>query len=200
MRCFRLLMVSCFLGCLGCATTPPENPSNLCAIFKEKPDWYEAARESATRWDVPISVQMAIIRHESAYEEAAEPPRTFWLGFIPTGRVSSAYGYAQALDGTWDRYRQVTGHSAASRDDFEDATDFVGWYLSQTRRELGIPTSDAYRHYLAYHEGAGGYARGSYRKKAWLTDVAKKVSTTARRYDRQLKGCQEDFPSHDDTF
>jgi hypothetical protein len=195
-----VLLVLGSLWLPGCASTPPQKPADLCAIFEEKPDWYPAVRNSASRWDVPISVQMAIIRHESAFDEAAEPPRTWFLGLIPTGRVSSAYGYAQALDGTWARYQKATGRGGAHRDDFEDATDFVGWYLSQSRRELGIPTTDAYRHYLAYHEGAGGYARGSYRSKPWLTRVAQSVSRTAQRYDRQLKGCPEDLISDDDAF
>lgn len=189
------VVVAAFLGTLlvsGCASAPPRNPSDLCAIFREKDDWYEGALASEARWDVPIPVQMAIIRHESAFVSDAQPPRT-WFLFIPTGRVSSAYGYSQALDGTWERYLRVTGRWSASRDDFEDAADFVGWYLRQTSRELGIPTDDAYRQYLAYHEGSSGYARGSYRQKAWLMDVAKNVARTAHRYDGQLAGCRSEF-------
>ena len=29
---------------------------------------------------------------------------------------------------------------------------FVGWYVDRAHRIAGIPKSDAYRHYLAYHE------------------------------------------------
>jgi hypothetical protein len=187
--------VAVFLGALlvsGCATSPPRNPSNLCDIFREKDDWYSGVRASEARWDVPIPIQMAIIRHESAFVADARPPRT-WFLFIPTGRVSSAYGYSQALDGTWERYLRMTGRWTASRDDFEDASDFVGWYVWQTSRELGIPTDDAYRQYLAYHEGPSGYAKGSYRQKTWLVDVAKNVARTARRYDGQLAGCRGEF-------
>ena len=31
------------------------------------------------------------------------------LGVIPTGRQSSAFGYSQALDGTWKEYRRLQG-------------------------------------------------------------------------------------------
>lgn len=177
----------------GCATLPPQKPSDLCEIFREKPDWYQAALESENRWDVPVSVQMAVIRHESDFVEDARPPRTWFLGFIPTGRISSAYGYSQALDATWDRYLRDSGRGSGSRDDFFDASDFVGWYLKQTRNELGIPTNDAYRQYLAYHEGARGYARGSHKKKPALINVAKKVARTAERYDLQLRGCRDEL-------
>ena len=30
---------------VGCATTPPKDISNLCEIFYEKEDWYDAAEE-----------------------------------------------------------------------------------------------------------------------------------------------------------
>ena len=29
----------------GCATTPPKDISNLCEIFYEKDDWYDAAAD-----------------------------------------------------------------------------------------------------------------------------------------------------------
>lgn len=176
----------------GCATSPPKSVSDICEIFRDKQGWYEAALASEQRWDVPIPVQMAIVRHESAFVSDALPPRT-WFLFIPTGRVSTAYGYAQALDGTWERYLRTTGRWSASRDDFDDAIDFVGWYVNQGVRELRIPADDAYRQYLIYHEGAGGYSRGSYRQKPWLMDVAQNVSRTARRYGVQLDGCRGEF-------
>ena len=176
----------------GCATSPPKSASDICEIFRDKQGWYEAALASEQRWDVPIPVQMAIVRHESAFVSDALPPRT-WFLFIPTGRVSTAYGYSQALDGTWERYLRTTGRWSASRDDFDDAIDFVGWYVNQGVRELRIPADDAYRQYLIYHEGAGGYSRGSYRQKPWLMDVAHNVSRTARRYGVQLDGCRGEF-------
>jgi hypothetical protein len=69
----------------------------------------------------------------------------------------------------------------------------MGWYANQSRIELGIPPSDAYRQYLAYHEGQAGYARGSFRRKPWLMDVARKVESTASRYQRQLRSCRPEL-------
>jgi len=182
-----LLMLS------ACATDPPVNPRNICAVFREKNGWYADARRAFKKWGVPIHVQMAIIYQESRFQPTARPPRRRWLGFIPTTRPTSAYGYAQVKDETWDWYLQKTGNQGADRDDFADAVDFVGWYgrLSQTR--LGISKWDAYRQYLAYHEGQGGYRKKSYRKKAWLLKTAHKVDANARRYRRQLAGCREEL-------
>ena len=174
----------------GCATSPPKDRSNVCSIFQENEDWYKASLDAEKNWEVPIPIQMAIINQESAFVQDARPPRRWFLGFIPLSRPSSAYGYSQALDGTWSRYISKTGNNGASRDSFEDAVDFIGWYTNQTENELGIPKTDAYRQYLVYHEGQNGYRNKSYYAKPWLMDVAHKVSSTASRYKKQLKTCQ----------
>ena len=78
------------------------------------------------------------------------------LGIIPMGRQSSAYGYSQALDGTWEEYQKDQRRRGAKRDRIDDATDFMGWYMDETYERLGIPMSDARNQYLAYHEGRTG--------------------------------------------
>jgi hypothetical protein len=186
----KTVPVLLLLSLAGCSTLPPKNPANLCAIFHEKGDWYAATRKAQQRWGLPVPVQMAIINQESSYVEDARPPRQWFLGFIPLGRPTSAYGYGQATDSTWEWYRKATGHSGADRDDFDDVADFVGWYGHQSYTQLGIPKFDAYRQYLAYHEGHGGYKRHSHANKAWLLKVARTVQTTAGRYRKQLSGCQ----------
>ena len=116
---------------------------------------------------VPVAVQMATIYQESKFIGNARTPRQYALGVIPMGRQSSAYGYSQALDGTWEEYVDEVGGWGKSRDDIDDATDFMGWYMHQTTVRLGIPKTDARNQYLAYHEGRAGYARGSYKAKSW---------------------------------
>lgn len=184
--CFGLLAL---LG--GCATTPPSQPDNLCAVFKEKKGWYKAASRSQKKWGSPIGSMMAIMYQESSYRGKAKPPKRYFLGFIPAGRKSSAYGYAQVKDGTWSWYKNKTNSWGADRDDFADAIDFIGWYNNMSRRQSGIPLNEPYKQYLAYHEGHGGYNRGSYKKKAWLTGVARKVDHRAKRYQSQLMGCEK---------
>ncbi|WP_210397275.1 transglycosylase SLT domain-containing protein [Motiliproteus sediminis] len=179
----------------GCATAPPSNISNSCEIFYDKDDWYEATKDSFEKWGVPIHVQLAIVHQESKFQYDARPPKDYLLGFIPWGRKSSAYGYAQVKDETWDWYRQKTGNWGADRDDFADAVDFIGWYGSMSYQMLGISKWDARNQYLAYHEGHGGFKRKTYNQKAWLVQVAKKVDNNAARYRAQLGKCRERLES-----
>jgi len=176
---------------VSCATTPPRNPTNSCDIFSEKDDWYGAALASFKKWGVPIHVQLAIIYQESRFVHDAKPARQKLLWVIPWTRPSSAYGYGQIMDATWARYLRATGRHWADRDDFDDVADFIGWYGSLSHRELGISKWDAYRQYLAYHEGQGGFKRKTYKKKPWLIKVARRVEARARRYAAQLKGCED---------
>jgi hypothetical protein len=174
----------------GCATAPPSRVDDACAIFAEKPDWYEATRDTEKRWGTPVQVQLAIIRAESSFKHDAKPPRDSFIGIPMWWRVSSAYGYAQAKDETWDGYRKATGNGWASRSDFEDASDFIGWYTDQNQKKLGISKWDTYNQYLAYHEGQGGYSRKTYAGKDWLLRVARKVDGWAKAYGGQIRTCR----------
>ena len=69
----------------------------------------------------------------------------------------------------------------------------MGWYNNTTSKINGIAKDDSFRLYLNYHEGHGGYKRGSYRAEPWLVDVAKKVERRANMYNRQLAACQSEF-------
>jgi hypothetical protein len=174
---------------VSCASVPPGSPDNLCSIFSNRPDWYHASLDAEKRWGTPVAIQLAFLRHESAFDADARPPRDRLLGFIPWFRSSSAYGYAQAQDSTWEWYRESSGNSGADRDDYSDSTDFVAWYVAKSRQMLRLSQTDAYRNYLAYHEGHGGYRRGTWQDKSWLVAYAKKVSATYSRYQRQLATC-----------
>jgi len=71
----------------------------------------------------------------------------------------------------------------------DDAADFMGWYMDQTEKKLGISKWDAENQYLAYHEGRTGYQRGSHLEKAWLLRVASEVGQRAKLYQSQLAVC-----------
>ncbi|MEM9138334.1 MAG: transglycosylase SLT domain-containing protein [Pseudomonadota bacterium] len=167
----------------------PSNQNDLCAIFDQRPGWREAVEASASKWGAPVAVQMAIMWRESSFRADVRPPTKYTLGVIPAGPVSSAYGYAQAIDGTWDWYRDATGQDDADRTVFEDAADFVGWYMSRSNAANGIDMWDAYNQYLAYHEGHAGHRRGSYNAKDWLLGVADRVADQAVLYNAQYRGC-----------
>lgn len=176
----------------GCATPPPSQQGNLCAVFKQYPSWYDYAEASEKRWGTPKHIQLAFVKQESSFRSNAKPPYR-WFLFIPLGRASSATGYAQAQDAVWGEYQAERGHLFRSRGDMEDALDFIGWYNNNTHRRLGISKQDARKLYLAYHEGHGGFRRGSYKKKPSLLRVAEKVARTASRYRAQLEKCGSKF-------
>lgn len=168
---------------------PPANLNDACAIANERPSFLRAMRASEQRWGVPISVQMATIHQESKFRRNARTPYRWALGIIPMGRASSALGYAQAVNGTWDDYMSQTGRYGASRRNFRDSVDFMGWYMDQANQKAGIPKNDARDQYLAYHEGIYGYQRGSYRRKGWLLSVANRVQLRSDLYGQQLRNC-----------
>ncbi|MDO8954787.1 MAG: hypothetical protein Q7V63_08055 [Gammaproteobacteria bacterium] len=178
----------------GCAPAPPQNMSNICSIFQQYPKWYWEALDSYKQWGVPVSVQLAIVHAESHFQPGARPPRTTLLGFIPWTRPTSAYGYAQAVDGTWLNYQTQTSRHSADRDEFGDATDFIGWYGYTANKKLGISKRNAYQLYLAYHEGINGYAAGTYRDKPWLITIAQNVQYQATAYRKQLHYCKYSIP------
>ncbi|WP_223178020.1 transglycosylase SLT domain-containing protein [Pseudohalioglobus sediminis] len=186
----RLALLVIALLLAGCTTSPPTNVENICAIFEEKRGWYDDAADARDNWGSPIPVAMAIMHQESRFVAKARPPRKKIFGFIPGPRPSDAYGYSQAKKSTWKEYKRGAGNYGADRDDFADAIDFIGWYNHRSNRRNGISKQDTYRLYLAYHEGNGGYSRGSYRNKDWLKQVARKVERRAGSYRQQLHGCE----------
>lgn len=176
-------------SCGGGSKQPPSKLNDACSIARERPDYIKAFKSTERKWGVPVHVQMATIYQESRYRHDARTPHRYVLGVIPMGRQSSAYGFSQALDGTWDQYQRETGKRRAKRDRIRDASDFIGWYMNKSYERNGIHPSDTRNQYLAYHEGHTGYARGSHNSKSWLLNVASDVDSRAQLYQAQLANC-----------
>ncbi len=188
---FSLILITLLTAC---ATSQPSalEQSDVCDIFDNRKNWYRATAKTEKEWGTPIAVQMAIIKAESNFRRDARPARGKRrnLGLTRGKRPSTARGFAQALNSTWDEYKLKTRNPNASRENFMDASDFVGWYTAQSSRIAGIRLGDARAQYLAYHEGAGGFSRGTWRSKQWLINVADRVARDAATFDRQLDGCK----------
>ncbi len=191
MRKRIVLACAALLALTACASGPPDQVHDACLILEDNRAWWRALERTEERWGVSPGVQLAILKRESSFNARARPARTRLLGFIPGPRPSSAYGYAQALETTWHWYRRDTGRRRADRDDFSDAVDFIGWYAAKSRELAGVPSHDAYALYLTYHEGHGGYSRGTYRNKAWLLRAASEVRSDAARYNAQIAQCED---------
>ncbi len=189
----RWLIATVLLALAGCSTfaPTPQQTDNLCVLFSDKKRWYKQAEKARKRWGTSTGTALAFIHQESHFDAKAKPPRGRFLWVLPGRRASSAYGYAQAQKGTWRWYKKSTGKPYADRNDFGDAVDFIGWYNHQSRKKNNLASNDAYRLYLAYHEGHGGYAKASYNKKPWLKKVASKVAQRAVKYDAQLASCRK---------
>jgi hypothetical protein len=176
----------------GCATAP-RHINDACAIFDQRDGWFNnwrrAAENAEREYGVPVPILMATMYSESGFNPYARPPRRKLLGFIPWTRPSSAYGYSQALDGTWEKYQRETGHWGARRANFSDAIDFIGWYHYKSHVKNGIALNDAYDLYLAYYVGHKGYAQGTWRSNAGLQASAQRFANMAVTYDRQLRNC-----------
>jgi hypothetical protein len=187
------LVTALFLS--ACASTPqPSNDeiADACLLLKENKSWYKALRASAKEWGAPMGYQLAVIKQESAFDAKAKAPfgKRKFFGLIRGDRLSSAYGYAQALDVTWENYKKDAGRGGADRHSFHDSADFIGWYFSTAGKRANLGQYDYRGHYLAYHEGATGYLQGTWRKKDWLVSTANKVAAQATRYESQIDNCK----------
>lgn len=190
-RLLKLAIVGLVASCGGGGNfSAPRQLNDACAITSERPAYLRAMRQTERKWGVPVHVQMATMYQESKFIGDARTPHQYALGVIPVGRQSSAFGYSQALDATWEEYQNSAGNRRARRDNIRDATDFMGWYMHGSQQRLGLSKHDAMRQYLAYHEGRGGYARGSHNSKPWLMRVAAQVGQRSEMYRQQLIACR----------
>ncbi len=189
----RVLAAGLVLSLSACATAP-SRINDVCAVFDQRDGWFNnwraAAESTERRYGVPVPVLMATVRKESGFKGNAKPPRTKLFGFIPWKRQSSAYGYSQALDGTWAQYVRESGNFTARRSSFADAIDFVGWYHAKTADGYGVAKNDTFSLYLAYYLGWTAYKRGDWRGKPAVQDYARSTEQMARRYATQLQQCR----------
>jgi hypothetical protein len=135
-------------------------------------------------------VQLAFVYQESKFVADASPKTSVT---IFSNKNTSALGYAQALNGTWEDYVRSTGNTQAHRSNMHDALDFIGWYNNNANMKLGLKGNQVRELYLAYHEGIKGYSLGTYNDKTWLMTVADQVQARAITYDKQLRTCSNEI-------
>ena len=189
----KVFLLSLFLA-INCEAKIPSNQDDICLMLDENPRWKKPLVTTYEKWGAEPGTVMAIIRQESSFNPNAKPDREKVLGFIPWKRKSSARGYSQAIEATWEEYKKETGSRWARRSNFSNSVDFIGWYLSKAPG-AGVRRYEADKLYLGYHEGWGGYKRRTYKNKDWLLDVARKVKFNSIRYKRQLTNCPIEKPN-----
>ena len=184
----KLLFLFIFFLISACSSIP-KNTTDGCSIFSERYLWYKYSKKVEKKWGTPIYIQLAFIKMESDFDWLAKPPRQKIFKIIPFKRPSSSLGYSQAVKGTWEQYKKETNNKLATRVRFKDSVNFIGWYTNKTEKLLKISKKDAFRQYIAYHEGWGNYK--NYKKKQKVILLAKKVQQQANKYRLQLKKCQK---------
>tara|TARA_B100001057_G_scaffold46696_1_gene41662 strand:- start:221 stop:823 length:603 start_codon:yes stop_codon:yes gene_type:complete len=180
-----------FLIFIQSCSSVPKNTSNSCKIFDERYLWYKHSKKVEQKWGTPIHIQLAIIKMESDFDWLAKPPRQKLFKVIPFKRPSSSFGYSQAVKGTWEQYKNETGNKLATRARFKDSVDFIGWYTNKSNSILKISLQDAFRQYIAYHEGWGNYKY--YKKNKKVISLAKKVEKQSKIYKKQFSKCKNLF-------
>ena len=173
---------------LSSCSSIPKNTSNSCSIFNERYLWYKHAKKSEQKWGTPIYLQLAIIKMESDFDWLAKPPRQKLFIVVPYKRPSTSFGYSQAVNGTWEQYKKETRNKFAVRTRFKDSVDFIGWYTNKTESILKVSKKNAFKQYIAYHEGWGNYKH--YKKNNKVIGLAKRVEKQSQVYKKQLMECR----------
>ena len=183
----KIILFSILFVLTACSSIP-KNTQNSCSIFEERYLWYKHAKASYERWGAPIHLQLAFVKKESDFNWLAKPPRKKLFKVIPFKRPSSSFGYSQAVKGTWEQYKKETGNKFATRTRFKDSVDFIGWYTNKTKKILKVSKNDAFKQYIAYHEGWGNYK--NYKNNKKVISLANKVEKQSKIYKKQLSNCR----------
>tara|TARA_B100000941_G_C28447246_1_gene523038 strand:+ start:218 stop:817 length:600 start_codon:yes stop_codon:yes gene_type:complete len=181
-----LIFFTVFL--ISACSSIPRNTADGCSIFSERYLWYKHAKKTELKWGTPIHIQLAIIKMESDFDWLAKPQRNKIFKVVPYKRPSSSFGYSQAVKGTWKQYKIESGNKYALRNRFKDSVDFIGWYTNKSEKILKISKKDAYKQYIAYHEGWGAYKNHKQNQK--VINLAKKVEKQSNKYKKQLSNCK----------
>ena len=194
MKILKINFLLIFLFLISACSSIPSNTSDSCSIFNERYLWYKHVKKSEQKWGTPIYLQLAIIKMESGFDWLAKPPRQKLFKIFPYKRPSSSFGYSQAVKGTWKQYKTETGNKIATRTRFKDSVDFIGWYTSKTEKILKVSKQDAFKQYIAYHEGWGNYK--NYKNNKKVINLAKRVEKQANIYKKQLSSCKNSLSTN----
>ena len=157
-------------------TTKIDTNAGVCEILKQHPNWRKSLKQAQAKYRLEPAFVMALIYQESRFDANAK------------NKYSSAYGYAQVIDGTWKHFQQQI-KSNAKHNNFDDSVEFIGWYMAQLSKILNIKMTDYSNLYTAYMLGATGFKR--YRASTFKNHakIALKVKDYTNLYKSQLRKC-----------
>ena len=176
---------------LTSCSSVPQYRQNACKIFGQNYLWYKSAKKSSEKYGAPVHIILAFINKESGFNRWAKPKRKKLFKIVPYKRPSSSFGYSQAVNKTWELYKNETNNPMALRARFKDSVMFIGWYMKKTNKINKIPLNDSYRQYLNYYLGWGAYAKKIYKTDTKAIIFAKSVEKQSKIYKKQLLECQK---------
>ncbi|WP_150464310.1 transglycosylase SLT domain-containing protein [Francisella sp. XLW-1] len=154
-----------------------------CEILDQNPNWKLSLKKAQDKYNLSPAFAMGLIYQESRFDAEAK------------SSYSTAYGYAQAINSTWQHFQEEVKQNA-KRNNFDDSVQFIGWYMAQLSKSLKLKMSDSENLYMAYMLGATGYKRykaGTFKNKAKIEEdknIANKVKAYTNLYKSQLKDCK----------
>ncbi|WP_370931524.1 hypothetical protein [Bartonella sp. DGB1] len=189
---FRLKYLLLYMLLSACASVPADK-NDICSVLIQKNgllvNWEKASKSAAMTHKIDLELILATIFIESSFNSYAKPQRTKVLGFIPWKRLSSAYGYAQALDSSWKDYIKDTGRIYADRHNFYDATDFIAWYYRKSIDRHNIKPKDYKSLYITYHLGNNSPTHLRKNIPEHIMKTAQRLDNLTKNYSSQLYKC-----------
>lgn len=179
----------------SCATNKPLPITDGCLLLKSKQgifsSWKSSLQSAEKKYQIPSSIILAIIYTESKFKADARPAHKKLFGFLPLfSHLSTAYGYSQALEGTWAEYQRATNNPYAMRSNFSDAVDFIGWFLrNKSVNQNHIAPNDPFHLYLSYYYGSTQYPYVLQHIDATAHQAAAQTAHMALLYYKQLRSC-----------
>jgi hypothetical protein len=181
---FSLMMALTALVISSCSDSAKVDDSmGVCEILTQNPSWSKALKTARDTYKLPPAFAMAIIYQESKFKAEAK------------SKGSSAYGYAQAIDGIWKHFQKDV-KSNAKRNNFNDSVQFIGWYMAQLAKNSKLKMTDSYNLHMAYMLGTTGFKRykaGTFKNKAKIIEdkkIAQKVKDFTSHYQAQFNKCK----------
>lgn len=168
--CFFLSIALAYASC----------SADMCAYYARYPKRYKVQKQYEGASGLSMIDVHTLLELESSVTPYAVPwKKQKRFGLTVLKAQSSAYGYAQVLNATWQDYEQSYPGFWLYRSNFYDSIHFAHWYRNAFHSSLKAST--LYEFYLLYHDGPGRYQRGdasslSLAKKAHArTNVQRKI-------------------------
>jgi hypothetical protein len=168
MKPYFLLVVAAGLlaACGGGNYSAPRNLDNACLLAGASGVLQRDGAGGATAGACRSTCRWPPSTRKAGSSAMRGPPHVYRLGIIPMGRMSSAYGYSQALDGTWAEYQRETGTPLRPAHRYRRRLGFHGLVHDPHGERNGIPLTRRAQPVSRLSRGACGLSPGQLQRQA----------------------------------